>query len=703
MSSPNSFSNPVDENKIASDIAASYNLAHTPPSRSNLQGHSFSVENQAAPGFVSIAIGKAKNIYQMFVSSVVNSYWITESKEEVSSDLKNRCRNLKDTDVDQLREKFLELSDKYTSSEPEIFYNDLATFFRQTKDVNFGNVSSYFTPDSKLSSLFQEIHQVKTQFLDAESRGENPEIVLPPTMKKIFYEIRNYNTCPIEENHHFLEDLPPTLHALFLEIDHEVYTKISLEDVKNLFQKEIPLQYREYSKEILSIVANPNTDRAAATLSFATGFTAVALMGATLNQSSLLDPAWKKVLATLPLLTGSLGRFVVGSEADRKGGKQIIMGLLVTSLVGVAGLTTLSDLTDLATMEGGSGPDIGLGIFGATAGFGVATFPASMTISARSGKKSEAAKRQGVTGGLGNFTPGLAQILQGQLLGTLGLTNTYLMWLALGLTGTGLTYKYLNDSVYHQLKSKGVPQEKARKIATWMGQELFPGTETNGVVAGYKSLNPAQRKGLHILTLNYMLTFGGFLALTSTLPLYFKEELEMSQAEALTATGTLSLISSVSRFATGYTPLGSRGQLATDLGLAALAAGGTVIAASPSSTGVALPALLAMMVGDGVANYGVFRWMNETLSSKLGIAAGFVGAIGAFGALGIGPALGAGEDGEGFALFPAAAAVCFLANRFFMPKNFENLPQTAQRPQIEEINDTVDIELAVPQTPPALR
>lgn len=55
----------------------------------------------------------------------------------------------------------------------------------------------------------------------------------------------------------------------------------------------------------------------------------------------------------------------------------------------------------------------------------------------------------------------------------------------------------------------------ARAVASWIGQDYLP--------YDYNFFNTFKDRKHWVLTLNYFLTFGGFLALTSYLPIFFNE------------------------------------------------------------------------------------------------------------------------------------------------------------------------------------
>jgi MFS transporter, NNP family, nitrate/nitrite transporter len=240
-------------------------------------------------------------------------------------------------------------------------------------------------------------------------------------------------------------------------------------------------------------------------------------------------------------------------------------------------------------------------------------------------------------------------------LASLGLAWSYLAWLGFLAVGTVGGYFALGrNAPYFQLVQSGVAPAEARSAAAAAGQELFP--------AG--GLRESLRVSARVwrtwaLVVVYFTTFGGFIALTAWLPTYWSEFYGLSVVVAGALTAVYSVLTSVTRIAGGILSdrLREGGENTGVLALLIMLAGALVMTVAREYQ-LALPGVILLAVGMGVANAAVFKMVPQAVPRAVGGAAGWVGGLGAFGGFAIPPALGfavrdLGEPGYaiGFVVF----------------------------------------------------
>src|SRR5450756_1230351 len=107
-------------------------------------------------------------------------------------------------------------------------------------------------------------------------------------------------------------------------------------------------------------------------------------------------------------------------------------------------------------------------------GCGIATFSVGAGQTAYWFPQKKQGAALAIFGGVGNLAPGLFSFLIPIALSTLGLSGSYLVWLALLATGLFLYFITGRNSPYFQLREQGSTPEEARRLAREHGQELFP-------------------------------------------------------------------------------------------------------------------------------------------------------------------------------------------------------------------------------------
>ncbi|GIW52197.1 MAG: MFS transporter [Gemmatimonadales bacterium] len=393
-----------------------------------------------------------------------------------------------------------------------------------------------------------------------------------------------------------------------------------------------------------------------ATLGFFVGFAAVSLFGPTarlLKESMGLGPAEVGLLVAVPSATGSLLRIPFGAWVETTGGRVPFLVLLGLSAAGMGGILTLLALNP----QGLHGEHYLLLLaLGMLAGCGIATFSVGI------GQVSYwyPHDRQGAAlatyAGLGNVAPGLFALLLPLVIGTLGITRAYGLWLVLLLAGIGAYASLALPAPFFQLwcRGRGEPRDRALAQARTAGQELFPG---GGVREGLRIT--ARLPQTWILVGLYFASFGGFLALTAWLPTYWGERFGLALSAAGALTMAYSVLTSVIRVPGGFLADRWGGERAAVLSFAFMGLGALIVTLA-ASVAMAIGGVLLMAAGMGVANAAVFKMVPSYLSVGGGAAgAGWVGGLGAFGGFALPPVMGAlvgyfdGDAGYawGFAIF----------------------------------------------------
>lgn len=392
-----------------------------------------------------------------------------------------------------------------------------------------------------------------------------------------------------------------------------------------------------------------------ATLGFFVGFAAVALFGPTARTfRDLMDlsPLAVGFLVAMPALSGSLLRIPFAAWVDTTGGRKPFLVLLATSLVGMAGLAAVVVFLYPDRLSAAHYPL--LLVLAMLSGSGIATFSVGIGQVSYWYPQRRQGKALAVFAGVGNLAPGMFSFLIPVALASLGLAGSYLTWLAFLAAGT-LAYLFLGRNAwYFQLRHAGVEPAAARATAAAAGQELFP-------AAGLRQSLALSAKvwKTWALVLVYFTTFGGFIALTAWLPTYWSDYFGLPVVLAGTLTAVYSVLTSAIRIVGGVLAdhLREGGENTAILALLIMLAGALVMTVAGRYE-LAVPGVVLLAVGMGVANAAVFKIVPQAVPQAVGGAAGWVGGLGAFGGFVVPPILGfavrdLGKDGYaiGFVVF----------------------------------------------------
>jgi NNP family nitrate/nitrite transporter-like MFS transporter len=163
----------------------------------------------------------------------------------------------------------------------------------------------------------------------------------------------------------------------------------------------------------------------------------------------------------------------------------------------------------------------------------------------------------------------------------------------------------------------------------------------------------------------YFTTFGGFIALTAWLPTYWTEFFGLSAVYAGLLTAVYSMLTSLIRILGGVMSdhLEEGGENTAILALLIMMVGAVVMTVAQQYQ-LAVPGVILMAIGMGVANAAVFKIVPQAVPHAVGGAAGWVGGLGAFGGFVIPPIMGfavsdLGDAGYsiGFIVFIALALI----------------------------------------------
>ena len=301
-----------------------------------------------------------------------------------------------------------------------------------------------------------------------------------------------------------------------------------------------------------------------------------------------LTASQKGLMVAVPILSGSLLRIPLGVLGDRLGGKR----------VGVAMLATLFLPLALGWQFGDTLPAVLLvGLLLGTAG---ASFAVALPLASR----WYPAHRQGLVMGIaaaGNSGTVLANLLAPRLASLVGWHNV----LALSMIPLSLVL------LAFVLMARDNPQ----------GSAALPYRRYAGILG---------QKDMWIFCLFYSVTFGGYVGLSSFLPIFFRDQYHVTPLTAGYLTALAAFVGS------GVRPLG--GYLADRVGgvrmlsfvLVGVCATYLLVSRLPG-LGVMVPLLVIGMVCLGIGNGAVFQLVPQRFRLEIGAATGMVGALGGLG------------------------------------------------------------------------
>ncbi len=400
----------------------------------------------------------------------------------------------------------------------------------------------------------------------------------------------------------------------------------------------------------------------------------------------------KAFLASSPSLTGSLARLPFGPNIGRTGGKQWTAIFLILCILGITLnmiLAFTQDVDDAGKyiMDSFAGRYWLWIVGGWLSGFGIATFPMIINVALWS-TLAEGGVKQALYGGLANCTPGAFALLMPFVMEAFNLKIAYVIWLILTIIGSFGALAFIVNTPYHQLKDAGVNEADAKKVARWLGQQQVPkpGASLGDVIGMFKAW---------VLVFNYFLCFGGFLALTTYLPILEKDYNNQSPRMAGVFTATFSIFASISRSIMGKTTDKIGGGKAAMIGGICVAVGTVAFGFTPPDAPLHILHLTGLYLtafGMGFVNAATYKWIPKALPGLEAPTGGMVGGLGAFGGFVLPLLLGYcgenwGERGYAYGMF------------FYTGIAFFNIFMTFMLESHLRANPPVFSALGVPQTP----
>jgi len=340
-----------------------------------------------------------------------------------------------------------------------------------------------------------------------------------------------------------------------------------------------------------------------------------------------LTAAQKGLMVATPTLTGAFLRLVNGLVVDRIGPKR---AGAISQIIVIAGL--------LFAWRVGIGSFTGTLALGVILGFAGASFAIALPLASRWYPPEHQGKAMGIAG-MGNSGTVFASLFAPMLAKALG-------WNAvLGLACIPLSIVL----VAYLLMAKDAPGAPAPKRLV----EYF---------------QPLRQGDAWWLMAFYSVTFGGFVGLAASLPIYFTDAFGLSAIRAGTGTAVCVFAGSLVR------PLG--GALADRIGgvkalglvylvAAAALAGVSAAPTLESALGLFVVAMLALGTGNGA----VFQLVPQRFQAEIGVMTGLVGMAGGVGGFYLASSLGVarqftGSFAPGFLIFAGlalAAAAALIA------------------------------------------
>ncbi len=410
------------------------------------------------------------------------------------------------------------------------------------------------------------------------------------------------------------------------------------------------------------IKGTPSSGLFGATLGFFFGFAAVALFGPTagkFKQVMPLSPAQIGLLVAAPALSGSLLRIPFAAWVDTSGGRKPFLVLMLLSLLGMCGLTLVIFTRYPEGMTAGLYPLLLL--LGVLCGCGIATFSVGIGQVSYWYPMAQQGQALGIFAGIGNLAPGIFSFLLPLALASLKLGGSYLAWLIFLAAGTVLYFWIGRNAPFFQLVAQGIAPEQAKVAAREHAQELFPAGSLKISLA-----HSARTWKTWVLVAIYFTTFGGFIAMTAWLPVYWTSYFEVSPVRAGFLTALYSILASLIRVFGGRIADRSGGEN-TAIGSMLVMLAGALLMGFSQSLPLSVLAEVLMAVGMGIGNAAVFKLVPQEVPDAVGGAAGWVGGLGAFGGFAIPPLLGEivkrlGPTGyaRGFVIFAVLALTSLL-------------------------------------------
>ena len=354
-------------------------------------------------------------------------------------------------------------------------------------------------------------------------------------------------------------------------------------------------------------------------------------LGVSISESLGLSAAQKGLMVAVPILSGSLMRIPLGLLSDRFGGRHVgiamLLALYLPLLAGWRAGTSLGVLIAVGLMLGVAG----------------ASFAVVLPLASR----WYPPERQGLVMGIaaaGNSGTVVANLVAPRIAASVGWHGV------LALTTIPLTIVLI---VFAALAKDSPARVATQSLSSY--------------------LTVLRERELWWFCLFYSVTFGGYVGLSSFMPILLRDQYQLPAVTAGYLTALAALAGS------GLRPLG--GYVADRIGGVRLLSVLFVGVASMYLAAARLPAIAPMvailvtaMVCLGLGNGAVFQLVPQCFRRQIGIATGVVGAVGGLGGFMLPTMLGqfkqhTGSFAAGFIVLGCMAATALLLLRWLMATN----------------------------------
>jgi len=354
-------------------------------------------------------------------------------------------------------------------------------------------------------------------------------------------------------------------------------------------------------------------------------------LGVSISESLGLGAAQKGLMVAIPILSGSLMRIPLGLLSDRFGGRRVgiamLLALFVPLVVGWQAGTSLGVLFAVGLMLGVAG----------------ASFAVVLPLASR----WYPPERQGLVMGIaaaGNSGTVVANLVAPRIAAMVGWHGV------LALTTIPLTIVL----VVFALLAKDSPTRVTAQS-----------------LSGYLAV--LRERELWWFCLFYSVTFGGYVGLSSFMPLLLRDQYRLPAVTAGYLTALAALAGSGLRPLGGYVADrfgGVRLLSVLFVGIAAMYAAASRIPALTSMVAVLVTAMICLGLGNGA----VFQLVPQCFRRQIGIATGMVGAVGGLGGFMLPTMLGQFKQGTGsfaagFIVLAGVATSALVLLRWLMATN----------------------------------
>jgi NNP family nitrate/nitrite transporter-like MFS transporter len=348
-------------------------------------------------------------------------------------------------------------------------------------------------------------------------------------------------------------------------------------------------------------------------------------LGIYITESLGLSPREKGLVVAIPILSGSLLRVPLGLLSDRFGGKR----------VGVAMLAFLFIPLTIGWFAGNNLPMLlATGLLLGTAG---ASFAVALPLASR----WYPPQRQGLVMGIaaaGNSGTVITNLAAPRLAEIVGWNNV----LALAMIPLALVL------IAFLVMAKDSPTTSA-------GQPLR------------RYLATLKHSDIWWFCFFYSVTFGGYVGLSSFLPIFFRDQYGVNPVTAGYLTALAAFVGSGMRPLGGYLADRFGGVHMLTLLLGGICATYTLSALLPTLA-IMVMLLVVGMACLGMGNGAVFQLVPQRFADQIGVATGVVGAIGGIGGFLLPTVLGnakqiSGSFSAGYGVLAASALVALIALR----------------------------------------